>query len=178
MDDSERSSAPVHGRQRVAQGLAPDSHFTLHGVRGRVYNDAKALAAMSVPFKIKKPHLHLPEVLGGCHLTGKHSAGADGADGMDSAAGATKDLHGAAATLQARFRGRRCLPSNAAGAAGALDVPKEKHGSAATLHASKLHVPRLHLRLPAALGGRRPASKRPVGASEGEDKAATRATLL
>ena len=184
MDDFERYPAPVHGRQRVAQGLAPDSHFTLHGVRGRVYNDvkaAKALAAKSVLFKIKKPHaphLHLPAALGGCHLTGKHSAGADGADGMDSAAGATKDLHGAAATLQARFRGRRCLPSNAVGAAGASDVPKEKHGVAATLHASKLHVPRLHLRLPAALGGRRPASKRPVGASEGGGKAATRAALL
>ena len=171
MDDSERSSAPVHGRQRVAQGLAPDSHFTLHGVRGRVYNDVKALAAKSVPFKIKKPHLHLPAALGGCHLTGKHSAGADGADGLDSAAGATKDLHGAAATLQARFRERRCLPSM--NAASASDLPKEKHGMAATLHASKLHVPRLHLRLPAAFGGRRQ-----VGASAAEGKAATRATLL
>ena len=150
-------------------------------MRGRVYNDvkaAKALAAKSVLFKIKKPHaphLHLPAALGGCHLTGKHSAGADGADGMNSAAGATKDLHGAAATLQARFRRRRRLPSNAVGAS---DVPKDKHGVAATLHASKLRVPRLHLRLPAALGGRRPASKRPVGASEGAGKAATRAALL
>ena len=175
MDDSERSSAPVHGRQRVAQGLAPDSHFTLHGVRGRVYNDVKALAAKSVPFKIKKPHLHLPAALGGCHLTGKHSTGADGADGMDSAASATKDLHGAAATLQARFRGRRCLPSM--NAASASDLPKEKHGMAATLHASKLHVPHLHLRLPAAFGGRRPASAF-GGASAAEGKAATRATLL
>ena len=91
----------------------------------------------------------------------------------------TKELHVAAATLQARFRGRRCLPPNAAGAAGASGVPKKKHGVAATLHASKLHVPRLHLRLPAALGGRRPVcSKRPVGASEGGGKAATRAALL
>ena len=160
-----------------------------------------------MPFKIKKiekklhaphlhlprlhtPHLHLPAAIGGCHLTGKHSAGTtDGAVGMGSAAGATKE-HGAAATLQARFRGRRSfskLPASnaantadaagapaeaaAAGAAGASDVPKAKHGVAATLR-----VPHLHLHLPGALGGRRPASKHPVGASEGDSKAAT--TLL
>ena len=194
--DSERTLPPparaVHGRQRVAQGLAQDSHFTA----------AKALATRSVvPFKIKKlhaphlhlphlhaPHLHLPAAIGGCHLTGKHSAGTtDGAAGMGSAAGATKE-HGAAAPLQARFRGRRSLskraasnaanaagaagaPAEAAGAAGASDVPKEKHGVAATLR-----VPHLHLHLPGALGGRRPASKHPVGASEGDSKAAT--TLL
>ena len=195
--DSERTLHPparvVHGRQRVAQGLAPDSHFTA----------TKALATRSVvPFKIKQlhaphlhlphlhaPHLHLPAAIGGSHLTGKHSAGTtDGAAaGMGSAAGATKE-HGAAATLQARFRGRRSLiklqgsnaanaadaagaPAEAAGAAGASDVPKEKHGVAATLR-----VPHLHLHLPGALGGRRPASKHPVGASEGDSKAAT--TLL
>ena len=101
-DDSERPLAPVRGRQRVAQGLAPDSLFTLHGVRGRVYSDvkaAKALAAKSVPFKIKKPHvphLHLPAALGGCHLMGKHSAGTEGAAG---ASDVPKEKHGVAATL-------------------------------------------------------------------------------
>ena len=141
------------------------------------FKAAKALAAKSVcPFKIKKahaPHLHLPAALGGGHLMGKHPAGTADAAGMDNVAGATKE-HGAAAALQARFRGRRCLgklPFNAAGTAGPSEVPKEKHRVAATLL-----VPHLHLHLPTSLSGRRLASKHPVGASEADGKAAT--TLL